>query len=741
MVLSARHVIAAAILASLPGYAQTHVGQSGERVRTNYYEAEITATGSLDFYSLTGVRLISGLPLFRARYSCAGSYLSLTGDTPSLPLIIVQGDSIIVRSQQTVGPLALVTSYALARSSPYVECRIRLTYEQDIDSVFLEGLEGDVWPESARVVGRDQKFDPPGRRVPETVIDKWTTRAAEFGRGLTSVCFPGEDDLAGLRVRWTGSHWRLSYDLDRVGDHPFFRNYRPARPMASVDTASALKRFAGESRAAFFRFAVGREQRVLRKEHQPDGYEATLVITEHADCEGPATTRAIAYGRSDADAPIPGRGILGNGLTWTKSVFRWSTTGSRYANLGYSALDDSEFKQTIDQIHARGVEIALHSPTALPDSANRVAAALRDLSDWYGSRVWIDHGMDVNWEALSTFGAYPESLTWFIVDTLRAYGFSYAWLALDAQAVVPTWGGNMFVPQAPDFYPPVLWPLPVRDDRTGLPPLYLWETWVINEDRQRDWLLGKSGIDWLLSGRGVEIVHLYFGSQDTFIGRPNPTTATWLVRHGQPPNLTWETDATVDRYFQQLAERQRTGRLRVVTLSDFADYLLLGDSIELQAIGSNEFLLINHAHRPVPGFALATLAEGVRRIAVDGSQIRSMKKIGKDLLFWFDVPADTLLHLQLQAQDPLYVENLPVLSSRGNEVFWQVAHSGSVSVNIYSASGRLVRSLYQGKCAQGTYSRVWDGRDSRGVDVPAGVYITHLQCGDGSAAGKVVKTK
>lgn len=50
-----------------------------------------------------------------------------------------------------------------------------------------------------------------------------------------------------------------------------------------------------------------------------------------------------------------------------------------------------------------------------------------------------------------------------------------------------------------------------------------------------------------------------------------------------------------------------------------------------------------------------------------------------------------------------------------------------LEVRVLDATGRLVRSLASGTFAQGEYAIDWDGRDERGVDVPAGVYFTLLK--------------
>jgi flagellar hook assembly protein FlgD len=44
-------------------------------------------------------------------------------------------------------------------------------------------------------------------------------------------------------------------------------------------------------------------------------------------------------------------------------------------------------------------------------------------------------------------------------------------------------------------------------------------------------------------------------------------------------------------------------------------------------------------------------------------------------------------------------------------------------VVVFDALGRRVRTLVDGPLAAGRHEIAWDGRDGRGVDAPAGVYL------------------
>lgn len=65
----------------------------------------------------------------------------------------------------------------------------------------------------------------------------------------------------------------------------------------------------------------------------------------------------------------------------------------------------------------------------------------------------------------------------------------------------------------------------------------------------------------------------------------------------------------------------------------------------------------------------------------------------------------------------------------------------AVRVGIYDVSGRLVRLLQDGMIAAGVHARPWDGRDTSGQAVSAGVYLTRFEIGGESLTQKVVRMR
>ena len=66
---------------------------------------------------------------------------------------------------------------------------------------------------------------------------------------------------------------------------------------------------------------------------------------------------------------------------------------------------------------------------------------------------------------------------------------------------------------------------------------------------------------------------------------------------------------------------------------------------------------------------------------------------------------------------------------------------GRAMLDIFSASGRHVRSLVDEELAAGTHHTDWDGRDTHGRELSAGVYFVRLQLGGESRHGRLVRSR
>ena len=71
-------------------------------------------------------------------------------------------------------------------------------------------------------------------------------------------------------------------------------------------------------------------------------------------------------------------------------------------------------------------------------------------------------------------------------------------------------------------------------------------------------------------------------------------------------------------------------------------------------------------------------------------------------------------------------------------LFWQLPEPGRVRLQIYDATGRLVRTLIQAELPAGRFSAVWDMTDDSGRQVANGIYLYRLETANRTLTTKAV---
>jgi hypothetical protein len=74
-------------------------------------------------------------------------------------------------------------------------------------------------------------------------------------------------------------------------------------------------------------------------------------------------------------------------------------------------------------------------------------------------------------------------------------------------------------------------------------------------------------------------------------------------------------------------------------------------------------------------------------------------------------------------------QNYPNPANNKTMIRFTVSDNTRISLNIYDISGRLIKTLAKGIPGAGSYFVIWDGRNSSGIEVPAGVYLYQLRAG------------
>jgi hypothetical protein len=77
----------------------------------------------------------------------------------------------------------------------------------------------------------------------------------------------------------------------------------------------------------------------------------------------------------------------------------------------------------------------------------------------------------------------------------------------------------------------------------------------------------------------------------------------------------------------------------------------------------------------------------------------------------------------------------------GTTVNYSLAEDLQVRIRVYSVSGQLVTTLYEGQADAGPHSLAWDGTDRSGKTVARGVYFCRMEAGDFTSTRKLIHLK
>jgi hypothetical protein len=82
--------------------------------------------------------------------------------------------------------------------------------------------------------------------------------------------------------------------------------------------------------------------------------------------------------------------------------------------------------------------------------------------------------------------------------------------------------------------------------------------------------------------------------------------------------------------------------------------------------------------------------------------------------------------------------NSPNPFAGSTEIRFDVPRDAAVSLRIYNIHGQVVATLVDGSVAAGRHTETWDGLDSQGRKVSAGVYFCEMQSGSFVATSKLM---
>jgi|GEM_PF-1768468 len=87
-------------------------------------------------------------------------------------------------------------------------------------------------------------------------------------------------------------------------------------------------------------------------------------------------------------------------------------------------------------------------------------------------------------------------------------------------------------------------------------------------------------------------------------------------------------------------------------------------------------------------------------------------------------------HVTSPVEQSCHLRNFPNPFFSSTEIEYELVRLGYVTLEVYDATGRLVRVLYDGIASAGHYSILWDAGDCRGRKAENGVYFCNLTTED-----------
>ena len=80
-------------------------------------------------------------------------------------------------------------------------------------------------------------------------------------------------------------------------------------------------------------------------------------------------------------------------------------------------------------------------------------------------------------------------------------------------------------------------------------------------------------------------------------------------------------------------------------------------------------------------------------------------------------------------------------SQQSIAINFELEHSSSVSIKIYDATGRLVKTITNGRVSEGYYDFKWDAKNEFGNVLQNGVYVLKVESGNYSGVKKILVIK
>ena len=108
---------------------------------------------------------------------------------------------------------------------------------------------------------------------------------------------------------------------------------------------------------------------------------------------------------------------------------------------------------------------------------------------------------------------------------------------------------------------------------------------------------------------------------------------------------------------------------------------------------------------------------------------------------WGTETTSTATEDDIEAALSHLLQNYPNPFRTSTTITYEVEQPGSVTVTVYDALGRKVKTLVDARQPVGSHAVVWDGRDAGGQPVAAGTYFYRLLVGEAARSKQAIRVK
>lgn len=543
---------------------------------------------------------------------------NIKNDSYYLPALVrVDGNDVIIADKRDEDNSDHYTTISLpvAKEFEGVEANIALT-----DSSFTAGTAVGIWYGTGTEIYRE--FEDTKRLITQTITV--TSRSVKIvntvqykqsiqidyeGFELTGFVGYGRD----RNVYGSGTGQCI---INNTGMFFHHGDYTDHKVLAGIDIDYMYKEYAlNDEETCTLYLMDGRDNIPCRVLYQPDGYDASFTISNHADGASLERQRAVYYGASDVNDPEYGRkGMAAHGIVADWSVFAKEASGvTAFEN-------DPAYLSFLQGLVSIGNDVIPHSTASGQDHATDAATYLPDYKDNFGCKNWIDHDLA---GGNVTLGIHSKGWdvtdeTNYMMDEFEDNGFEQAWAyeEFDNDRVESTtWGFGHDIA----FF----------NDHLVMPSgqkVLLWKS------SNRPIYYGYLNLDDLINNCGSIDAHEYIANTS----REASTDDLSFTKTHYDDDGTLRITTGYELLLGQIAEKKSSGEIWNPTNEDWNEYFIKLKNVIVNYTNADT-LSINNTGSSVDGFSILIYKKGIS--ATLNSAEMSSKEVYNGTIFWGNLNA------------------------------------------------------------------------------------------------------